>query len=591
MTAVTKLTDTDVYNVKKNAGRNASNNISVTTSMYYDNQGVIYKVADGNASVFGYAPGVGKTLKGQSAITIPSVITYDTVNFQVTSIEEKAFTNASQYFNLKHVIVPKGIKISDNSGIPSVKRITPNTTPASLAKLGSKAIIDLSRSDLKNIGKTATKVSVEYKDKIDMFTYQLSSKQIPPAGRAVLANIKVGTDKSVPTVRVNPTAHEMSINKGVKQGPYSFYSHSNLGWLRVTDVDGATSGYGAKLAVIASYTRAMYADGIDAQDIYPVPEGLTAKLQEAWSLATDQMARSAQVVFDEMTRWLEDSDTSGSVVTELNNMKIVLAAALAILKKEGFDASDLFVALEKQIATIAGLVKKIETAPISTLTPAQVGALTPAAFAGLTPDQVAAFFAGFTQEHIRALPPAAMAGLKSAQVGALTPTAFAGFTQEHIRALSPAAFAGLRSDQVAAFTPDQVAAFSPEQIKALPPAAFAGLKSDQVAAFTPDQVAAFTPTQVTSLTTAAFAGFLTEQIKALTPDQVAALTPDQVAALTPAQVAVLTPVQTKAFTPEQVAALTTPQIKALSTTQVASLTPDQVAALSTTQVSNPPSNP
>ena len=520
MTAVIKLTNNDVIDVQRDANKygNKSNTIKVTTSMYYDSQGVIYKVADGNASVFAYAPGiVGKSQK-LSIITIPSVITYDTVNFQVTSIEEKAFTNAT-YFKLKSVIVPEGIKISAKSGIPRVKRITANTTPASLAKLGSKAIIDLSRSDLKNIGKTVGKASIAEKPTMVKVTVKLQSRQIPPAGRAVLAEFQAGTDTSVPTLPVNPKAHEMATAKSVKQMQYGFYSHSGLGWVMGTDVDGATdgrlTGYGATLADIASDAQTIYADGIAAANIYPVTEGLTHSQKTAWSLATDQMAKSAQVVFDEMTRWLEDSDTSGSVVTALNNMKIVLEMAQALLKKEGFYASDLFVALEKQIATIAGLVEKIETAPISTLTPAQVGALTPAAFAGLTPDQVAAFFAGFTQEHIRALPPAAMAGLKSAQVGALTPTAFAGFTQEHIRALSPAAFAGLRSDQVAAFTPDQVAAFSPEQIKALPPAAFAGLKSDQVAALSPAQIKALSSAQIVALTTA--------QIKALSSAQLDAL--------------------------------------------------------------------
>ena len=474
MTAVIKLTNNDVIDVQKDAkkGKISTHNYAVNTSMYYDNQGVIYKVADGNASVFAYAPGiVGKSQK-LSIITIPLFITYDnTSTLRVISIEANAFTDASRYFGLKSVRVPEGIKISDNSGIPVKQRITPNTSVTSLTRFSRDDILYFNNADVKAIAKKAAKVAAPDKVTFDNVTVNFSSRQIPTATRAVLADFKAGIvkgdDSKVPTVRVNTRAVEMAINNSVKQGPFGTISHSDLGYVLATDVYGVT-GYGATLAGIASDARTIYADGMDAAN-KPVPAGLTDTQASAWNQSQTEMAISAKVVFDETTLWLENSDTSDSVVTALNNMKVALETAQALLKTEGFDRSDL-VALDKQIAAIAGLDEKIETAALS--------ALTPEAFARFTPAQVAVL----TPVQTKALTPAQVAVLTPAQVAVLTPAQVAVLTPVQIKAFAP--------EQVAALTPAQIKALTTPQIKALRP--------DQVASLTTDQINALSSTQVSN---------------------------------------------------------------------------------------------
>ena len=471
MTDVTQLTDNDVALVKKDAkkGKISTHNYAVNTSMYYDSQGVIYKVNINNrASVFAYAPGiVGKSQK-LSIITIPLFITYDnTSTLRVISIEANAFTDASRYFGLKSVKVPERITISANSGIPVKQRITPNTSVTSLTRFSRDDILYFNNADVKAIAKKAAKVAAPDKVTFDNVTVNFSSRQIPTATRAVLADFKAGKDKSIPTVVVNPRAYEMAVAKNLSQGAHGSYIHSNLGYLLATDVDGVT-GYTANVAEIASDARTTYADGIAAAN-KPVPAGLTDRQASAWNQSQTEMAISAKVVFDETTLWLENSDTSDSVVTALNNMKVALETAQALLKTEGFDRSDL-VALDKQIAAIAGLDEKIETAALS--------ALTPEAFARFTPAQVAVL----TPVQTKALTPAQVAVLTPAQVAVLTPAQVAVLTPVQIKAFAP--------EQVAALTPAQIKALTTPQIKALRP--------DQVASLTTDQINALSSTQVSN---------------------------------------------------------------------------------------------
>ncbi len=293
----------------KKVGNIKSNNDTVTTSMYYDEYGVIYSpINSDSVAVYAYAPGIINSTKKSSSITIPSFIKYTTSTWRVTSIVANAFTLANKYFKLTSVSVPENIEISKSSGIPKVIRITVNTSVASLGKLKTADIKELDRTALIALAKTLIS-ALNSKDaawiaNINQITPKLSSKQARIFGEAKVAEIEAPaavTAAATASVKVNLTAMNNIVAKGmnVKNTAITFEGLSSL-LVLVTDgaIDTGSArinNIGNRLFSVAASTRS-------------VINGLAANAPPS----NHALTTISQNVLDAIISYLDDSDNASS---------------------------------------------------------------------------------------------------------------------------------------------------------------------------------------------------------------------------------------------------------------------------------------
>jgi len=317
MTSVQQLDNTDVFKVKtdaKKVGNIKYNNDTVTTSMYYDEYGVIYSPIDNDSvAVYAYAPGIIIGTTQSLSITIPSFIRYNTSTWRVTSIVAHAFTFADKYFALRKVSVPENIKISEISGIPKVIRITANTSVANLGKLKTADIKELDRAALIALAKTRISAlkskDASWIENINQITPKLSSKQARIFGEAKVAEIEApvaavtaaATVAATASVKVNLTAMNNIVVKGmsVKNTTIKFEGLSSL-LVLVTDgaIDTGSArinNIGNRLFSVAASTRS-------------VINGLAANATPS----NHALTTISQNVLDAMVSYLDDSDKASS---------------------------------------------------------------------------------------------------------------------------------------------------------------------------------------------------------------------------------------------------------------------------------------